>query len=455
MDLETKIREHTARVCVIGLGYVGLPLATEFAEAGYLVSGVDLDTARVEVLAAGRSYIADVAHERVAALIHAGRLTVTTRYESLAESPDAIFICVPTPYTALKVPDVSYITRAAETIAACLRPGQLIVLESTTYPGTTEELVLPILEHTSGLAHERDFLLAFSPERIDPGDTHYDIGTVPKVVGGAGPRAGEVAKLLFEAVAPGKVHRVSSPRAAEMAKLLENTFRSVNIALVNELALLAERMGIDIWEVIEAASTKPFGFMPFYPGAGVGGHCIPVDPFYLSWKAREFDFYTRFVELSAEINDNMPFHTVDLVSRALDAAGQSTRNARVLVLGVAFKKNVDDARNSPARRVIELLRAKGAEVAYHDPHVPVFEVAGTLFGRRSEIVLESQPLTVESLRAGGAVVVITPHRAIDLDLVVREARLLIDTTSATRGAGRPDIWRLGAPSPEWPASATT
>ncbi|MGH2344893.1 MAG: nucleotide sugar dehydrogenase, partial [Chloroflexota bacterium] len=235
---------------------------------------------------------------------------------------------------------------------------------------------------------------------------------------------------------------------------LENTFRSVNIALVNELALLAERMGIDIWEVIEAASTKPFGFMPFYPGAGVGGHCIPVDPFYLSWKAREFDFYTRFVELSAEINDNMPFHTVDLVSRALDATSQSTRDARVLVLGVAFKRNVDDARNSPARRVIELLRAKGAEVAYHDPHVPVFDVAGTLFGRRSEIVLASQLLTVETLRAASAVVIITPHRAIDLDLVAREAPLLIDTTGATRHAGRPDIWRLGAPSPERPPSST-
>ena len=315
--------------------------------------------------------------------------------------------------------------------------------------------MLPILQQTSGLAHGRDFFLAFSPERIDPGDTHNDIGTVPKVVGGAGPRAGELAKLLFEAVAPGKVHSVSSPRAAEMAKLLENTFRSVNIALVNELALLAERMGIDIWEVIEAASTKPFGFMPFYPGAGVGGHCIPVDPFYLSWKAREFDFYTRFVELSAEINDNMPFHAVDLVSRALDADGQSTRGARVLVLGVAFKRNVDDARNSPARRVVELLRAKGAEVAYHDPHVAGFEVAGALFGRRSEIVLESQPLTAELLRATNAVVIITPHRTIDLDLVVREARLLIDTTGATRRAGRADIWRLGAPSPTRQAGFTS
>ncbi len=451
MDLETKIRERTARVCVIGLGYVGLPLATEFAEAGYPVSGVDLDTRKVEQLEAGRSYIADVAHERVAALVAAGRLTATTRYESLAESPDAIFICVPTPYTALKVPDVSFITRAVETIAAGLRPGQIIVLESTTYPGTTEELVLPILQQASGLIHGSDFFLAFSPERIDPGDTHYDIGAVPKVVGGVGPRAGELAKLLFEAVAPGKVHSVSSPRAAEMAKLLENTFRSVNIALVNELALLAERMGIDIWEVIEAASTKPFGFMPFYPGAGVGGHCIPVDPFYLSWKAREFDFYTRFVELSAEINDNMPFHAVDLVSRALDSQGQSTRDARVLVLGVAFKRNVDDARNSPARRVIELLRAKGAEVIYHDPHVPGFEVAGTLFGLRSEIALQSQPLTAEALRAANAVVIITPHKNIDLDLVVREAPLLIDTTGATRRAERPDIWRLGAPSPIRPA----
>jgi UDP-N-acetyl-D-glucosamine dehydrogenase len=447
MDLETKIRERTAHVCVIGLGYVGLPLATEFAEAGYLVAGIDLDERKIEELQAGRSYIGDVSSDRISTLVAGGQLTAGTRYESLPESPDAIFICVPTPYTALKVPDVSYITRAAETIAAGLRADQIVILESTTYPGTTEELVLPILERAGDLAHERDFFLAFSPERIDPGDTHYDIGTVAKVVGGAGPRAGALAKLLFEAIAPGKVHSVSSPRAAEMAKLLENTFRSVNIALVNELALLAERMGIDIWEVIEAASTKPFGFMPFYPGAGVGGHCIPVDPFYLSWKAREFDFYTRFVELSAEINDNMPFHTAEMVARALDAAGQSTRDARVLVLGVAFKRNVDDARNSPARRVVELLRAKGAEVAYHDPHVPSFNVATTLFGNRSEIVLQSRPLTAETLRGADVVVILTPHRAIDMELVAREARLLVDTTSATRGSDRPDIWRLGAPSP--------
>ena len=447
VDLETRILQRTAHVCVIGLGYVGLPLATEFAEAGYRVTGVDLDRQKIEQLLCGNSYIADVDSARITPLVAEGRLHATTSYEALEHSPDAIFICVQTPYTALKVPDVSYITRAAKTIAERLRPGQLIVLESTTYPGTTEELVLPILQETSGLRHGHDFYVAFSPERIDPGDTHYDIGTVPKVVGGAGVRAGELAGLRFEAIAPGKVHAVSSPRAAEMAKLLENTFRSVNIALVNELALLAERMGIDIWEVIEAASTKPFGFMPFYPGPGVGGHCIPVDPFYLSWKAREFDFYTRFVELSAEINDNMPFHTAELVGRALDHHGRSTRGSRILVLGVAFKRNVDDARNSPARRVIELLRARGAEVAYHDPHVPSFTVANTPFGQDGEIVLHSQPLTADTLHRASAVVIVTAHRAVDIDLVVREAPVLIDTSSATRRALRDDIWRLGAPQP--------
>jgi UDP-N-acetyl-D-glucosamine dehydrogenase len=446
-ELETRIRNRTAQVCVIGLGYVGLPLATEFAEAGYHVIGVDLDSAKIESVCAGVSYIPDVPSSRIAPLVQVGKLTASTDYQSIDPSPDAVFICVPTPYTTLKVPDLSYITEAANSIAAALRPGQLVVLESTTYPGTTEELVLPILEGAGDLLHERDFFLAFSPERIDPGHSHYDMGTVPKVVGGAGPEGMRLAALLFESVAPGKVHAVSSARAAEMAKLLENTFRSVNIALVNELAMLAERMGLDIWEVIDAASTKPFGFMPFYPGPGVGGHCIPVDPFYLSWKAREFDFYTRFVELAAETNDNMPFHTVDLIARALDNHCLSTKGARILVLGAAFKRDVDDARNSPSRRVVELLRTRGADVRYHDPHVPVFRVSGTVFGKNGFTDLRSVPLLDEELSESDAVVVLVAHSAIDFEQVACKAKILVDATGATRLTSRTDIWRLGAPAP--------
>jgi UDP-N-acetyl-D-glucosamine dehydrogenase len=447
MDLETRIHDRSARICVIGLGYVGLPLAVEFAEAGYYVSGVDLDARKVACLSEGRSYIEDVPSTRIAPLVGAGRLCATTQYAAIAPAPDAVFICVQTPYTALKVPDVSYITAAAETIGDRLQPGQLVVLESTTYPGTTEDLVLPILERRSGLRHGDDFFVAFSPERIDPGDTHYDIGTVPKVVGGVGARATALARALFETVAPGAVHTVSSTAAAEMAKLLENTFRSVNIALVNELALLCERMGIDIWEVIAAASTKPFGFMPFYPGPGVGGHCIPVDPFYLSWKARGYDFYTRFVELSAEINESMPFHTVELIARALDAHGRATRGARVLVIGVAFKRNVDDARNSPAQRVIELLRDRGALVSYHDPHIPHIAVAEMLFRGEQTVTLHSIPLDAEALRAADAVAILTAHAVVDFSLVARHARVLVDATNATRGIERRDVWRLGAPYP--------
>jgi UDP-N-acetyl-D-glucosamine dehydrogenase len=420
----------------------------EFAEAGFTVTGVDLDRRKIELLLEGHSYIGDVPSERVARLVASGKLRATAAYESIDPAPDAVFICVPTPYTELKVPDLSFITRAAETIGDRLRPGQLVVLESTTYPGTTEELVLPILENRSGLRHDRDFFLAFSPERIDPGDTHYDVGTVVKVVGGITPLASTHARSLFEVIAPGAVHVVSSAAAAEMAKLLENIFRSVNIALVNELAMLSERMHIDIWEVITAASTKPFGFMPFYPGPGVGGHCIPVDPFYLSWKARGYDFHTRFVELAAEINENMPFHTVNLVDRALDAGGRTTRGGRVLVLGVAFKRNVDDARNSPAQRVIELLRYRGADVSYHDPFIPSFRVAAQAFSTAGFLTLHSVPLTEEVVRAADAVVVITPHAALDMDLVARSAAILVDATDATRATGRKDIWRLGAPPPQ-------
>lgn len=436
-----KISARTARVAVIGLGYVGLPLAVAFARAGFPVVGVDVDEHKVAALNRWESYIADMPGEAVRPFVESGQFRATTDYDALQDA-DAIFICVPTPYDAQRAPDLSYIRAAAEGIRPRLRPGQLVVLQSTTYPGTTEEVVQPILE-ASGLRAGVDFYLAFSPERIDPGNKQWSAYNTPKVVGGINPESTRLAcALLSQMGAP--VHPVSSPRAAEMTKLLENIFRAVNIALVNELALLAERMGIDFWEVIEAARTKPFGFMPFYPGAGVGGHCIPVDPYYLSWKAREYDFYTKFIELAAEVNQAMPYHVVDLVVQALSEDGQPLRGARVLVLGVAFKPDVDDPRNSPAERVIELLLARGAEVRYHDPHIPRFPVGGDVF-YRPNCTLESVPLTDEELAQADCVVIVTGHRSLDYSRVVARARLVVDCCNATRCAAAPHVVRLGAP----------
>ena len=447
--LEQRIAAHDATIAVIGLGYVGLPLAVEFAESDFRVTGVDLDQRKIAALNGGSSYVADVRGERVAALVASDHLRAVADYSAIDPPPDVVFICVPTPYTGAKVPDLSFIEAAARSIAARLVPDQLIVLESTTYPGTTEELVQPLLEE-SGLRAATDFHLAFSPERINPGDKHFGVHNTPKVVGGATPEASRLARLLFEAASPSGVFTVSSPRAAEMAKLLENTFRAVNIALVNELALLAERMGVDIWEVIDAASTKPFGFMRFTPGPGVGGHCIPVDPFYLSWKAREYDFYTRFIEHAAAINDAMPFHLYDIVAAALNERGMAVSRSRVLVLGVAFKPDVDDFRNSPARRFIELLRENGADTRYHDPYVPVFPVAGHLFAPESDDdALRSAPLTEEELRASDAVVIVIGHSGIDYNWVAEHAPLVVDAINATRGctATPGKIRRLGAPKP--------
>ncbi len=442
-EWERRIEERTARVAVIGIGYVGLPLAVGFAQAGFSVVGVDVDERKVAAVNGGRSYIGDVTDEDLRPHVQAGRLRATTDYEVLREV-DAIFICVPTPYDAQRAPDLSFIRAAAEGIRPRLQPGQLVVLQSTTYPGTTEEIVQPILEQ-SGLRAGVDFYLAFSPERIDPGNRQWTAHNLPKVVGGITPECTRLAAdLLRQMGAP--VHVVSSPRAAEMTKLLENTFRAVNIALVNELALLAERMGIDFWEVIEAAKTKPFGFMPFYPGPGVGGHCIPVDPYYLSWKAREYDFYTKFIELAAEVNQVMPYHAVDLVAEALSQEGKPLKGAQVLVLGVAFKPDVDDPRNSPAERVIELLLSRGAEVRYHDPYIPRFRVGGDVF-YRANAVLESVPLTDEALATADCVVIVTGHRSLDYDRVVRQARVVVDCCNATSGAmpGAAHIVRLGAP----------
>ncbi|MDY7040746.1 MAG: nucleotide sugar dehydrogenase [Chloroflexota bacterium] len=445
MDLQTKIDDGTALVCVLGLGYVGLPLAVGFACAGFTVIGLDLDERKVAALRQGKSYINDVQSDDVTALVANGALKVTSDYDILRQV-DAVFICVPTPFDAMKAPDLSFIINAAEGIVPHLRVGQLVILQSTTYPGTTEEVVLPILER-NGLKAGQDFHLAFSPERINPGDKVHGVHNTPKVVGGLTPRCTELARALLCRLF-GQVHVVSTPRAAEMTKLLENIFRSVNIALVNELAMLSERMGIDFWEVIAAASTKPFGFMPFYPGPGVGGHCIPVDPYYLSWKAREYDFYTKFIELAAEVNQDMPYHVVERVSKALSDQGKPLRGARILVLGVSFKRDVDDARNSPAERIIELLLDRGGEVQYNDPYVPRYRVGSDVFWREEQ-VLESVPLTTETLAASDVVLIIAGHTVYDYDRVVAHAPLVVDTVNATQAVdGKDDkVVRIGAPMP--------
>jgi UDP-N-acetyl-D-glucosamine dehydrogenase len=421
-----------------------LPMAVGFAKAGYRVFGLDVDGGKVVALKHGESYIRDVLGQEVSPLVAAGMLIPTTDYYTLG-LVDVIFICVPTPFDAMKAPDLSFIVGASEGIESYLRPEQLIVLQSTTYPGTTEEVVLPILER-SGLKAGVDFHLAFSPERINPGDKVFTAENTPKVVGGLTPQCSELARTLLAQLTP-DVHVVSSPRVAEMTKLLENIYRSVNIALVNELALLSERMGIDIWEVIEAASTKPFGFMPFYPGPGVGGHCIPVDPYYLSWKAREYDFYTKFIELAAEVNQAMPYHAVSKISEGLNRQGKPLRGARVLILGVTFKRDVDDARNSPAQRIIELLLAQEVQVTYNDPYVPQLRIGHDVF-YRDELTLRSADLSERLLAEHDCTVVVAGHTSYDYAWVVRHAPLIIDTVNATRGVseGEEKILRIGVPT---------
>ena len=436
-----------SRLAVIGLGYVGLPLATAAARVGMQVMGIDVDERKIASINAGHSYIPDVSDEELAEVQANGSFGATADYAVLAEA-DAIFICVPTPFDEMRAPDLQYVVAACEGIVYYLKSGHLIVLQSTTYPGTTEEVVQPILEK-SGLKAGRDFNLAFSPERIDPGQTSspgWDVSNTPKVVGGLTPQCTRrAANLLLSLGAP--VHPVSTARAAEMSKLLENIYRSVNIALVNELALLAERMKIDFWEVIEAAKTKPFGFMPFYPGPGVGGHCIPVDPYYLSWKARAYDFYTKFIELAAEVNQAMPYHIVDLVGKALGQRARPLFGAHVIVLGVAFKPDIDDARNSPAERIIELLMDRGATVTYHDPFVPAFTVGGDVW-RSEPLTLTSIPLSDTVLKNCDCVVVVTGHHKIDYPWVVTNAPLVVDSCNATGRFGQQPahVIRMGAPS---------
>jgi UDP-N-acetyl-D-glucosamine dehydrogenase len=441
-----KIEEGTAVVSVIGLGYVGLPLAVGLAKRGYSIVGIDASPDKVEAIKQGSSYIPDIASSEVETLVRAGTLSPTTDYDTLHEV-DIIFICVPTPFDTMKSPDLKYVRQAATGIASRLRPGQLVVLQSTTYPGTTEEVVKPILENNASLLAGQDFYLAFSPERIDPGRQDFTVENTPKVVGGIDRQSADLAGKLLARLTP-EIHVVSSPRAAEMTKLLENIFRSVNIALVNELAILSERMEIDLWEVIEAAKTKPFGFMPFYPSPGVGGHCIPVDAYSLSWKAREYDFYTRFIELAAEVNGDMPYHTVNIVGQGLNRHGKSLNEANVLILGVAFKPNIDDARNSAAERVIELLIKKGAHVSYHDPYVPTYGVGGDVVLRETTS-LASVNLTSDVLAEVDCTVIVTGHSSVDYDWIVSHSPLVVDTVNATQfvSSNREKIIRLGAANP--------
>ena len=423
-SLEEKIRSRTAVVGVVGLGYVGLPLAAGFARAGFPVVGFDIDSAKVSSLAANRSYIAHIP-DSILEELHRDRRFVATSEFSRLEEADAILVCVPTPLTPHREPDLSYIESTAKQIALAARPGQLVVLESTTYPGTTEEILLPALE-SAGLVIDRDFYLAFSPEREDPNNPDFTLENIPKVVGGVTPRSGELAAMLYGSVVR-KVVPVASARVAEAAKLVENIFRSVNIAFVNELKICFDRMGIDVWDVLDAASTKPFGFMRFDPGPGWGGHCIPVDPFYLTWKAREHGVSTRFIELAGEINTRMPEWVVGKLADALNERSRSLKGSKILILGVAYKRNVDDIRESPALEIIEMLRSRGADVAYHDPHVPRLHKT-----RRHDLTLASTPLTGESVSESDAVVIVTDHDGVDYRTVTDNARLILDTRSALR-----------------------
>jgi UDP-N-acetyl-D-glucosamine dehydrogenase len=424
--LADRITDRTARVAVIGQGYVGLPLAAEFGEAGFTVTGLDSDLDRVGALAHGHSYIPDVDSVRLQALIRGGRYSATPDPEVLARA-DAIVICVPTPLGKSKDPDISFVVAAAEQVARHLRPGQLVVLESTTYPGTTEELLLPMFA-ARGVQVGVDVYLAFSPERIDPGNRTYRVKDIPKVVGGVTAACGAMAALLYRQVVS-RVMEVPSPKIAELAKLYENVFRNVNIALANEFALMCRRLGVNTRDVIEAAATKPFGFLPFYPGPGIGGHCIGIDPMYLAWKMRLNGYDSRFIQLAEEINRSMPAHTVEMVAGALNGQRRCLNGASVLVIGVAYKRGVGDTRESPALEVIALLREKGAEVAYADPHVPSVVVDGE--------VLKASALTEEALAAADCVVILTDHPEFDYRLIVDVARLVVDTRNATWGLPAP------------------
>jgi len=424
------------RIGIIGCGYVGLPLALRFADVGHRVTGFDTDRSKIEKLNAGQSYIQHIPAEKIRQHVQAKRFDATSDFTHLRDM-DAVLICVPTPLDQRREPDLSYVEQTAIAIGPHLQRNQLVVLESTTYPGTTEELVLPILERgglrcpiAGGVGSENiatDFYLAFSPEREDPGNKQYGLAQIPKVVGGINPPSGRAAAALYAQIVS-RVVPVSSTRAAEMVKLLENIFRCVNIALVNELKLLSLRMGLDIWEIIESASSKPFGFMPFYPGPGLGGHCIPVDPYYLSWKAREYDFATRFIELAGEINTSMPYHVVEAVAAALNEQKKSLKGSKVLLLGVAYKKDVDDLRESPSLKLLELLTDRGATLDYNDPYFPaLFKMRHFDFSH-----MRSVNLTPEKLASYDCILIATDHSSYDYEALVRDAKLVVDTRNATR-----------------------
>ncbi len=419
-----KIQKKEALIGIIGMGYVGLPLVLRFCEEDFRILGFDVDSKKIVTLKKGKSYLKSISSSRISQFVRSGHLNVTDDFSRLDE-PDCILICVPTPLTEKMEPDLQYIDKTTEAIHQHLRRGQLIVLESTSYPGTTEELILPQLKST-GLKVGKDFFLAFSPEREDPGNKRFTTHQIPKVVSGVTPSCKKVVTALYSQIVQ-KVVPVSSPRVAELTKLLENIYRSVNIALVNELKMLADRMGIDIWEVIEAASTKPFGFSPFYPGPGMGGHCIPIDPYYLSWKAREYDFTTRFIFLAGEINVHVPYYVVAKIQDALNGRGKSIKGAKILILGVAYKKDIDDARETPALSIMELLRKKGAVLLYHDPYIPVLPPF-----RKYYFKLKSSPLTKGLLQRIDAVVVVTDHSCIDYSWVTKHAPLVIDTRNVTK-----------------------
>lgn len=421
-----RVRDRSVVIGVVGLGYVGIPLALAALRQGIRVIGFDIDQARVDQINAGRETIKHIPMDLIVEGLANGRFEATTDFDRMAE-PDALLICVPTPLSRHREPDLSYVVKTTQEIGKRLRKGQLVVLESTTYPGTTDELMRPILEQATGLASGTDFYLAYSPEREDPGNAQFGTSDIPKVVGGDGPDALAMADALYAALVV-KTVPVSSTATAEAVKLTENIFRAVNIALVNELKQVYAAMGIDIWEVIDAAKTKPFGFMPFYPGPGLGGHCIPIDPFYLTWKAREFDIATRFIELAGQINTEMPYRVVDRLAELVDARlRRSFSGSRILVVGLAYKKNVEDMRESPALKLIELIEARGAQAAYHDPHIPAIRKSrrhGALAARAST------PLTAESLAGFDAVLIATDHDEVDYALIVAHAKLVVDTRNA-------------------------
>jgi len=423
-SLINKINARTARIGIIGLGYVGLPLVIRFAEESFTVTGFDIDKKKVDKLNSQKSYIHHIPDEKIKALVNTGKFKATTDY-SLLHDMDAILICVPTPLKDKKEPDMKYVEATSQEIKRNLKKGQLIILESTTYPGTTRDILLPLIK-SSGFTPGEDMFLAYSPEREDPGNPHFSTKTIPKVIGGITPSCTETASALYQTIVD-EVVPVSSPEVAEFSKLLENIFRSVNIALVNELKILADRMDVDIWEVIDAASTKPFGFMRFTPGPGLGGHCIPIDPYYLSWKARELDFNTHFIELAGEVNTSMPDYVISRLADALNQKEKCLRCSKILILGLAYKKDTDDVRESPALEIINILKNKQADVYYNDPYIPK-----THKMRKYDFDLKSSNFTADFLKQMDAVVIVTDHSSYDYEWIVRHANLVLDTRNATR-----------------------